>query len=127
MPSKLSKYKIRERLQARRRSLLSRYNLEQIYEQLANPTHELVDLTSDAWDARVQSEMTDVDVRTLESVHGALRRLDEGTYGICAACDGRIEPSRLAALPEAAECIDCVRFAEVTSPRWVISTDSGHA
>jgi DnaK suppressor protein len=126
MSSKLPRHKIRERLQARRTSLLSRYNLERIYEQLVDPRYSLIDMTSE-WDARLLSELTDVDMRTLDNVQGALRRLDEGTYSLCTSCGGRIEPARLDALPEAAECIDCVRFAEGASPRWIVSSDSGHA
>jgi RNA polymerase-binding transcription factor DksA len=118
-----SKRKIRDRLESRRTSLLSRYKdaLERADEELASPARDLADAAAAQWDARILSMMTDVDVCTLENVVGAIQRLDAGIYGRCAACGERIEPARLAALPEAAECIDCVRFAEETPPRWVMS------
>jgi len=118
---------IREQLQARRFALLSRYKgaLERADEELATPAHELVDLASEQWDAQILSEMSDVDARALEAVIGALHRLEVGTYGICAVCGESIDPARLRALPEAAECVECVRFAEETPPRWVMSIGEG--
>lgn len=116
--NRIAKRKIRERLEARQSSLLSRY--KDVLERA-----ELLGVGSEAWEAPAASMMTDVDVHTLEDVVGALRRLDAGTYGICSACDGPIEPARLAALPEAAECVDCVRFAGGTLPRWGIAV--GHS
>jgi DnaK suppressor protein len=121
-----SKRQIRERLEARRRSLLSRYEsaLGRASEVLATPDHQRG--AAEPWQ-HVVTRMTDVDLGTLESVVGAIRRLDAGTYGICAACDEPIEPARLEALPEAAECVDCVRFADDTPPRWTVSVGDGGA
>jgi DnaK suppressor protein len=112
-----NKREIRERLEARRSSLLSRYGstVERPGGDLARqaPAHH----DDEPWAAHVLMKMTEVDLRTLERVVRALRRLDAGTYGLCAWCDESIEPARLAALPEAAECVDCVRFADET-PSW---------
>lgn len=115
--------KIREQLDARRATLLSRYRaaLERADEELATPAHELVDVANEQWDAQLLSVMSDADARTLENIIGAIRRLEAGRYGTCARCGQPIEPARLRALPEAAECVDCVRFAEETPPRWIMS------
>ncbi len=43
----------------------------------------------------------------LENLEAALRRVEEGTYGVCEACGQAIEPERLAALPVATLCIVC--------------------
>ena len=43
----------------------------------------------------------------LAQVDAALRRLDEGTYGICARCGREISIERLEALPSATLCITC--------------------
>jgi len=37
----------------------------------------------------------------------ALKRMDEGTYGICVKCGGEISEDRLVALPYAGTCINC--------------------
>jgi RNA polymerase-binding protein DksA len=43
----------------------------------------------------------------LTEIDAALRRLDEGAYGICTSCGGPIGAARLAARPTAATCITC--------------------
>lgn len=115
--------KIRDRLVARRAALLARYHdaQDRAEEELATPSREVIDAASEQWDARVLSEMTDTDARALDGVVAAIRRLDTGRYGRCAVCEQPIEPARLRALPEAAECAGCARFAEETPPRWVFS------
>jgi len=42
-----------------------------------------------------------------ESLNTALRRLDDGTYGICESCGNPIPAKRLMARPEATMCVDC--------------------
>jgi len=44
---------------------------------------------------------------TLEEVNRALRKFEEGTYGLCEECGARIERARLEALPQARHCLDC--------------------
>ena len=48
----------------------------------------------------------------IEEIEGALQRIAEGTYGRCQSCGRPISPERLAALPQAALCIDCARQQE---------------
>lgn len=43
----------------------------------------------------------------LEQVQSALRRIDEGTYGLCLRCEEEISIARLKFRPEAALCIRC--------------------
>ena len=46
----------------------------------------------------------------IEEINQALRRFDEGRYGICEFCARAIGPARLAALPAAARCERCARL-----------------
>ena len=48
----------------------------------------------------------------LEQLEDALRRLDEGDYGICESCEQPIDPERLEVLPRTTLCIKCARQAE---------------
>lgn len=48
----------------------------------------------------------------LRSVRAALRRMDEGHYGICNHCEEDINPKRLNAVPWAAYCIQCQEIAD---------------
>ena len=50
----------------------------------------------------------------LRNVRGALRRMSEGSYGICMHCEEDISPKRLEAVPWAAYCIHCQELADRT-------------
>jgi DnaK suppressor protein len=43
----------------------------------------------------------------LRQIRAALRRVREGSFGICTECESAISPKRLAAVPWAARCIQC--------------------
>jgi DnaK suppressor protein len=48
----------------------------------------------------------------LAEIEGALRRIEEGTYGVCVNCGKPIAEERLTAIPWATYCIDCKRLVE---------------
>lgn len=48
----------------------------------------------------------------LAEIEGALRRIEEGTYGTCVVCGREIPKERLAAVPWASLCIDDKRAQE---------------
>ena len=50
--------------------------------------------------------------QVLVEIDAALKRIDEGTYGICTVCGKEIAPERLEAYPWASLCIDDARLAE---------------
>ena len=45
----------------------------------------------------------------ISRINAALRRLDAGEYGSCAACGNPIQAKRLETFPYAEHCIDCAR------------------
>ena len=45
----------------------------------------------------------------IAAVRAAISRIDEGRYGICLICGKPIAPARLAAKPEAARCVACLK------------------
>jgi DnaK suppressor protein len=56
---------------------------------------------------RHQSQLRDIDE--------ALRKIEEGTYGICDECEEDIPLGRLNALPFALRCVDCQEKHEMMS------------
>ena len=48
----------------------------------------------------------------LRAVRSALRRIDEGSFGICLHCEEEISPQRLAAVPWTSLCIQCQEQAD---------------
>ena len=49
----------------------------------------------------------DREFNQLRNTRAALRRIEEGSFGICQECDQDIHPKRLAAVPWATYCIRC--------------------
>jgi DnaK suppressor protein len=90
-------------------------------EELANRKHSLrEELTAEAADLRNENEayiaresrllgaaLVGISSRTVRGIETALRRLREGTYGVCADCGDRIRTARLRALPFAETCLEC--------------------
>ena len=58
------------------------------------------------------SRLTEIGVgnaleQSLARIERALVKLDAGSYGVCDACGGPIEPKRLKAMPESVLCLQC--------------------
>jgi DnaK suppressor protein len=51
----------------------------------------------------------------LRNVKGALRRMEDGSYGTCLHCEEDISQKRLDAVPWAAYCIRCQEMADRSS------------
>src|ERR1700730_12347506 len=54
----------------------------------------------------------DRESQLLRNVRGALRRLDEGSFGVCLHCEEDIRPKRLAAVPWTPFCIACQEMVD---------------
>ena len=51
----------------------------------------------------------------LRNVRGALRRIADGSYGVCLHCEEEISPKRLSAVPWTPFCIRCQEAADRNS------------
>lgn len=47
------------------------------------------------------------DAKILQAIEGALRRIDDGTYGVCRDCGEPIVKARLNAIPWTRSCVSC--------------------
>jgi len=54
----------------------------------------------------------DRDTNLQRQIKAALRRIHDGSFGICIECESAIGPKRLAAVPWAARCIRCQETAD---------------
>lgn len=66
---------------------------------------------SDTYYRENQVLMLEKEHKYLRSINAALKRVYEGTYGVCEICGKRIQPKRLEYVPNATYCIEC-RSAE---------------
>jgi RNA polymerase-binding transcription factor DksA len=112
---------VRERLLKRRNELRQR-----AIDASADLRHEADPLSADFAEQVTQRENDDVlgaisqSARVeLQQVDAALRRLESGRYGTCAACGEDIEPERLAAVPYTDRCRTCAETGHLSRPRNV--------
>ena len=63
-------------------------------------------------DREIDYTLEENEERLLAAIDAALKRIDEGTFGICQSCGRPIDPERLDALPYTTQCIDCKRREE---------------
>ena len=54
----------------------------------------------------------DAQGREVQEIEKALRRIDDGIYGICEDCGEQIEPRRLKVVPSARFCFRCKEIQE---------------
>lgn len=79
---------------------------ESIYDQ------HMAEMASATLDREMDLTLEENAEGALARIDHALAKLDEGSYGVCDSCKGRIGADRLRAVPSAALCIDCKRREE---------------
>ncbi len=99
---------MRERLEQRLQ--LSRGELARLEERLrakGDYGHGKGDPLVVGWELDLaRRQKVETEIRQIEA---ALKRIDEGAYGICRACQAEIDPERIEALPYTTLCISCAR------------------
>ena len=58
-------------------------------------------------DRNFELRIRDRERKLIMKMQEAIKRIDDGVYGICEACGGPISEKRLMARPVTTECIDC--------------------
>ena len=85
---------------------------------------------TDAYDRQFGLTLASSEQEAVSQINEALRRLEEGLYGVCEQCQGGIERARIVALPFVKTCIRCQSelernnskfrpaFAEEEAEKW---------
>lgn len=73
---------------------------------------DLIDQTALEIDRNFALRMRDRESKLIRKIKNALKRIDDGTFGICEMCGGPIAVKRLKARPVTTHCIDCKRVRE---------------
>jgi RNA polymerase-binding protein DksA len=87
--------------------------LEDEQEEIQSDNHLADDATS-TYDRELDATLEDNEERMLDAIDAALKRIEDGTYGICTNCGEPIGAERLEAVPWTTQCIDCKRKEERT-------------
>ncbi|WP_054949968.1 TraR/DksA C4-type zinc finger protein [Numidum massiliense] len=74
--------------------------------ELAGYDNHPADLGSEMFERGKDIALNELDEHRLEDVTAALKRMEDGTYGVCVTCGREISPARLQANPTAKFCVD---------------------
>lgn len=80
-------------------------------------TVHMADMAADTYDRELSMNIVSSEQELLYQIDDALKRLDDGTFGVCQQCSQPITMSRLKAVPYASMCIACQRTKEQKSKR----------
>ena len=75
------------------------------------PSH-MADMGSDTFEQDNTILLMNSEGETLAAVEGALERVEEGLYGSCQECSGKIPKTRLKAIPYTPHCVKCASELE---------------
>ncbi len=81
--------------------------------EMAGPSdNHMAETATATLDRQIDYTLEEHSGQVLAEIDAALKRIDAGTYGLCANCGREIRVERLEAYPWASLCIDCKREAE---------------
>jgi RNA polymerase-binding protein DksA len=80
-------------------------------EVVGSVDNHLADTATVTVDREIDYTLEENSEHVLREIDAALKRIEEGTFGICRTCGKPIEPERLELLPYATQCIECKRRA----------------
>jgi RNA polymerase-binding transcription factor len=114
-PSKSLEHRLRLRAEQLRREIAT------VRGRSEGPAAGEVSDPKDAADAQAQGIVADAEVERdlaeLRQIDLTLRRIDDGSYGVCIGCGDPIDPRRVLAQPTALRCVECQAIAEGATTR----------
>ena len=75
------------------------------------PIH-MADVGTDNFEQEFTLSLMETEESALDQIETALERIEEGTYGVCLDCEGKILKARLNAIPFTPFCIKCASKLE---------------
>lgn len=104
--------RLHKSLVARRTELRKRLGMELEDLHTKQATSDSADAAFDSSGEEIASQLAELESRELAQIERAIKRLKNGTYGICEGCSCKIPVARLNALPYSTLCITCQREME---------------
>ncbi|MGO9107887.1 MAG: TraR/DksA family transcriptional regulator [Thermoguttaceae bacterium] len=72
----------------------------------------MAELGTGNFDQELTLRLLGSEENALDQVEAAIERIDDGSYGRCEICNGKIAKARLEAIPYAARCVRCASQQE---------------
>ena len=105
---------LKRKLQAKESELLA--ELSRLARDERQPddlgTQDLADQANTSYSKEERFQLSSHEREVLLQVQSALRRTEEGDYGLCIACNEPVDRKRLDAVPWAAYCVECQELQE---------------
>ena len=100
--------KFKSALEEKRDSIVHATGKKAHWDNMEDTRHgDFVDQASDDNEVHVNLRLLQIDAKLLRAIEAAIARIENGTYGICANCEGEIGVARLKAVPWTSVCIAC--------------------
>ncbi len=119
---KRSRIRFKKRLEELRTSLsqglkhLADNNLKRSQREssgdLSGYSYHMADVGTDNFGREMELNIASGENERIRLIEEALERVEDGTYGQCTDCSGKINTERLKAVPYARLCIECAREME---------------
>jgi DnaK suppressor protein len=74
---------------------------------LSGYSFHMADMASDSYDRELSLNIAGEEQEIIYEIDDALKRIEEGKFGLCLSCDKKIPQKRLNAVPYAKYCIQC--------------------
>lgn len=74
---------------------------------LSGYSFHMADMASDSYDRELSLNIAGEEQEIIYEIDEALKRIEEGKFGLCLACGKKIPQKRLNAVPYAKYCIQC--------------------
>ena len=84
---------------------------------LSGYSFHMADMATDNFDREFSLDIASAEQVVLNRIDGALRKIEEGSYGVCESCKKQISFKRLKAVPYAELCLKCQEDQEKNSRR----------
>jgi RNA polymerase-binding protein DksA len=103
---------------------VTKYNAE-LSGELSFYDNHSADIATEISQVQVGRALEANELSQLDKINGALKAIDEGSYGKCEKCGNDIDEERLKFLPYAENCIECQDV--ISKMKTAISNEIGNA
>lgn len=86
---------------------------------------DVSDRASGGFEDELAMGLMQIEAAQIEDIEAAIKRTDDGTYGICADCNKLIPRKRLEVLPFALRCLECEGTKERRARMQSMQDDDG--
>ncbi len=86
--------------------------LNKDHNQSTSMPNHMAELGTGNFDQELTLNLLGSEKDALDQIEGALKRIEDGSYGQCEKCGLKIPKTRLDAIPYAARCVQCASEQE---------------